>query len=236
MNLRDFLQQREKELAEQAVSLRQQLPPLEAELAETKRAKTAIGQPTFAWDTPGAGWREGAWKGTPPEALSTALRQFLERREQELMVQIGELHSRLGPLETELGEIKHSKAAIGIVQAVGTAHGTSTARAIAVIATPGIQFNPRYSIFVGAYDHMTMKQLIVKVLREHFHQGATARQMLDFFRDAWARDIERTNLSPQLSRLFQDRIIGRRDDHHWFLLSHPAADEPKEQEPPLSDT
>ena len=62
-----------------------------------------------------------------------------------------------------------------------------------------------------------MKQLIVKVLIEHFKDGATARQMIDFFRDAWGRNIERQNLSPQISRLYQEGTIGRvRSSRGWF--------------------
>jgi hypothetical protein len=79
---------------------------------------------------------------------------------------------------------------------------------------------------MAQYEKLTMKQLVVKVLREHFPQGATTRQMVDFFRDAWGRNIERPNLSPQLSRLHQDGILGRGDNHRWFLLNKPEADQP----------
>jgi len=40
-----------------------------------------------------------------------------------------------------------------------------------------------------------------KALSEQFQHGATTKQLVNFFKDAWGRDIERTNLSPQLSRL-----------------------------------
>jgi hypothetical protein len=52
-----------------------------------------------------------------------------------------------------------------------------------------------------AYENLTMKELVVKALREHFRDGATAKQLREFFRDGWGRDIARENLSPQLSRL-----------------------------------
>jgi hypothetical protein len=69
------------------------------------------------------------------------------------------------------------------------------------------------------YADLTMKQLVVKALDEHFQHGATTRQLLDFFRDAWDRNIERTNLSPQLSRLYQELRIGRiRSTKGWFLI------------------
>ena len=64
-----------------------------------------------------------------------------------------------------------------------------------------------------------MKQLVVKALEERFRLGATTRQLIEFFQDAWGRKIERTNLSPQLSRLYQDGEIGRiRSTRGWFLI------------------
>ncbi len=71
------------------------------------------------------------------------------------------------------------------------------------------------------YEHLTMKQLVEKVLREHFHNGATTRQMLEFFRDGWKRNIERANLSPQITRLVRDGVIKQRDDGRWFLVDDP---------------
>ena len=66
-----------------------------------------------------------------------------------------------------------------------------------------------------------MKQLVEKVLREHFHNGATTRQMLEFFRDGWKRNIERANLSPQITRLVRDGVVKQRDDGRWFLVDDP---------------
>jgi hypothetical protein len=43
MNLREFLEQREKELTEQIAELHGKVAPLEAELAELRRTKAAIG-------------------------------------------------------------------------------------------------------------------------------------------------------------------------------------------------
>tara|TARA_Y100000588_G_scaffold324806_1_gene358178 strand:+ start:179 stop:742 length:564 start_codon:yes stop_codon:yes gene_type:complete len=54
---------------------------------------------------------------------------------------------------------------------------------------------------------MTLKQLVVKALKEHFQNGATANQLLDLFERKWGRQIMRTSLSPQLSRLKNDNII-----------------------------
>jgi hypothetical protein len=78
---------------------------------------------------------------------------------------------------------------------------------------------PAPALPISPYTNLTMKQLVVKALTEHFQNGATSRQMLDFFRDAWGRIIERQNLSPQLTRLYQEGVIGRIPSiGGWFLI------------------
>ena len=56
---------------------------------------------------------------------------------------------------------------------------------------------------------LTFKELSLKALSEHFRNGATANELLEFFATKWGRnDVVRTSLSPQLSRLRQEgRII-----------------------------
>jgi phosphopantetheinyl transferase (holo-ACP synthase) len=71
---------------------------------------------------------------------------------------------------------------------------------------------------------MTMKEMVVKALGEHFPHGATANQLLDFFRSEWGREQMRTSLSPQLSRL-KDRHIITLKGKVWHLA-------PNENGPP----
>jgi hypothetical protein len=102
--------------------------------------------------------------------------------------------------------------------------GAAVAHNLASVHRPVVSGSARV-VRLRPYARMTMKELVRKVLSEHFHNGATTRQMLEFFRDAWGRDIERTNLSPQVSRLSQEGIIGRLDDGRWYLI------EPKQRKP-----
>ncbi len=187
--------------------------PLEAELAQIEQAKTAISRPIKQFTFGSSKFGEPFWEHAP---ASTALGQFITRHEQELTDQIGNIRDALGPLEGELSEVRRAKAAIGI-QRKGPEEVDIRVPAIVNTSSfgePRIEEVPR-----SPYAHLTMKQLIVKVLREHFHAGATTRQMLDFFRDAWGRDIERTNLSPQISRLYQEGIIGREDGTKcWYIV------------------
>ena len=147
------------------------------------------------------------------------LRDFLAKRERELLEQITGLHDQLTPLEAELAEVRRARAAIGSVQVssdaampVGwqayTLEGQEQGP-LALRASDGAR--------VSAYADLTMKELVIKVLRDHFQKGATTRQMVEFFRDAWHRDIPRANLSPQISRLYQEGIIGRLDaTKEWY--------------------
>lgn len=60
----------------------------------------------------------------------------------------------------------------------------------------------------GAFANLTIKELVVKVLGEHYKDGAPSRVLLNAFARHYGRgDIVRTSLSPQLSRLKEDGII-----------------------------
>lgn len=74
---------------------------------------------------------------------------------------------------------------------------------------------------------MTIKEMVVRALGEHFPRGATANQMLDFFRSNWGRREMRTSLSPQLSRLKESGIITLQGKV-WHLA-------PNENGPPEGD-
>lgn len=57
-------------------------------------------------------------------------------------------------------------------------------------------------------QQLTMKELVLKALSERFKNGATVSELLTFFTLSWGRDeIARTSLSPQLSRLKEERRI-----------------------------
>src|SRR5437870_171809 len=105
------------------------------------------------------------------------LREFLEQREQELRVAIDVLHEQTGKLqaklrstEAELSEVRRAKAAIGVVEAVGTAHAISTATAKAAVGTLNATIEPITLVATGStgpsrvrpspYANLTMKQLV----------------------------------------------------------------------------
>lgn len=71
-----------------------------------------------------------------------------------------------------------------------------------------------------SYLKMTMKQLVVAALREHFPNGATSNQLLSHFLTTWGRnDIMRSSLSPQLSRLKANEGLIELHGKVWTLTS-----------------
>lgn len=75
------------------------------------------------------------------------------------------------------------------------------------------------------YSSLTLKQMALRALKEHFTEGASAQQLLEYFETAYGRSIERSSLSPQLSRLKEDHEI-ELEGRLWKLVS------PKQKEPP----
>jgi hypothetical protein len=65
----------------------------------------------------------------------------------------------------------------------------------------------------------TIGQLVVAALKDHFINGAPIAEMLEFFRDKWGREIDKSSLSPQLSRLYARGVLGRiPSTQGWFLI------------------
>lgn len=125
--------------------------------------------------------------------MDDTFQQMLLRREREVVSRIDALRKELDPLENEFKQIQAAKRALGL-----PASGAAPANAL-----PAAPF-------------MTMKQLVLYALKDHFKNGATGKQLVEFFRSACGREIARESLSPQLSRLRAEKKI----DHHgriWFL-------------------
>ena len=139
--------------------------------------------------------------------MSTII-QLMEKREKEVTQQIENLRKQLAPLEAELSQIRVAKAAINSDDDYEPLAPDSP-RPLAQLVFPPV---------LGAYHHLTMKQLTMKALAEQFPAGATARELIKFFKNAWGRaDVVRSSLSPQLSRLQEDGFI-KREGRVWHLV------------------
>ena len=135
------------------------------------------------------------------------VKEMLDRLERDITSQIHELQRGLVPLERELANVRRARAALDKDDSV-----VGTGRVIS-IERPDVKITP-----ASPYQNLTMKQLAVKALKEHFQNGATANKLIKFFADAWGRtDIARASFSPQLSRLKTEGVIAR-DGLVWRLV------------------
>jgi hypothetical protein len=124
------------------------------------------------------------------------VRDTLDRLKTELESRVTELRKELAPLERELAEVQRARNAIA--QAAGEAPLLDFSATVEAIKWSAL------------YSNLTMKELVLMALREQFPRGATASKLLQFFHDAWHReDIKRESLSPQLSRLKDEKRIYR---------------------------
>ncbi len=63
----------------------------------------------------------------------------------------------------------------------------------------------------------TVKEMVVQLLDEEYPAGLTALEILDGIKKRWKPDLDRTTLSPQLTRLKKQTSI-RNDKTRWFLV------------------
>lgn len=150
--------------------------------------------------------------------MPKSVRQLLDDMEADLLMRMDPLRRELAIFEGELADVRKAKNALNseggrpvmrllngeLVRPPPRADGSGEGRDL----TPP-----------SPYAKLTMKQLVKKALDEHFTNGATANELLDFFRDAWGRnDIVRTSLSPQLSRLKREGVTTLRG-MKWHLAA-----------------
>ena len=128
------------------------------------------------------------------------LRGFLDRRERELAEQIRELKALLAPKQIEFAEVRRTKASLGIAATTSVVDMVGELDDLnhRMLATAVRQVPPK---------EMTIKDLIVRALVEHFQQGATPAQLGDFICSEYGRAIEPGSIRPNLVRLREAGLI-----------------------------
>jgi hypothetical protein len=137
------------------------------------------------------------------------LAEFLNRRERELTHRLAALQGEMTPIEAELAQIRRAKTAVATPTPrdnalAGTGYAGPLLNFLAVGARKKSAAEMAAETLaggVGRYQRMTIKELIVRALLDNFRDGASPAQLREFIRDAYGREIERSSLSPQLSRL-----------------------------------
>jgi hypothetical protein len=159
--------------------------------------------------------------------MPKSVRQLLDDAEADILMRMDPVRKELNILERELADVRKAKNAInseGSPSTVVRIVGVGDMRRTTLVQNFGGGEARELAPPPSPYAKLTMKQLVRKALDEHFTNGATANELLDFFRNAWGRhDIVRTSLSPQLSRLKQDGVVTLKG-MRWHLVGMVPAD------------
>lgn len=148
--------------------------------------------------------------------MTETVKEMLDRMEKDLSTQIADLRRKLVPLERELADVRR---AYGALQRDRSSEKRDISRVFMAGGGPAKVAQEAREDTETLYRGLTMKQLTLKALKEHFTNGATANELLEYFANAWGRnDIIRESFSPQLSRLKREGKISLRGKV-WYLLS-----------------
>jgi hypothetical protein len=147
------------------------------------------------------------------------LRSFLERRERELMNSIASVKADLASKEVELVEVRRAMGAIGVTD-------QRSSNAIAEITRSAEEVETQYAAYrvLGltlrncAVESLKIKELIAKVLLDHFPTGATPADIGAHIQIMHRRKIDPGSIRPNLARLKNDRILMRDVGTRWMLV------------------
>ena len=158
--------------------------------------------------------------------------QFLYRRHRELLAQISALKGQLEPKEAELMQIAQTLKMLGLLEP--PPNPTNYTDAFRPFLAAGNYLEQHAAsdqmmrenlakldeIKVGyaQYLKMTIKELVIQALLDHFPEGATITLIREFIREGYGRAIEQSSLRPQMHRLKADGVlIFRPENETWNL-------------------
>jgi DNA-binding transcriptional ArsR family regulator len=153
------------------------------------------------------------------------LADYLEIRERELESQISNVRGHLAPLEAELDQVRKMRSLI----AHGRAAGLTDLASDFVLPDPPVPgpieqvaqaIQPALTQLLAAAnsESLTIKEMILRALRDHFPKGASPSDLRDYIRDAFGKEIDRNSISPQLSRLREEGVVDQYGlDAKWKL-------------------
>ena len=167
---------------------------------------------------------------------------YLARRERELVHELAALRSEIASKEIELAHVQRAKGTIDnlggedkarfgvpekITGVMNVTEAPDTFSGTGIVSAPLLDgpLTPSEIVAQGALKHaerlaaMTIKELVLKTLRDHFREGATTAQIREFIRDAYGRVIDPNSLRPQLSRLASEALIQRDPNTEFWKLS-----------------
>lgn len=152
-----------------------------------------------------------------PMTDDESLYAFVTRREQELTHQLSALQSQLqlvrshiAQKEDELAEVRRIRSA-----RLAIAQGKASPDEPTLHVVINRQFK---NLGPERYAQMTIKELVVQALIDHFPEGATLAGIRDFIRDAYARTIQSSSLRPQMHRLKASNVLVQDDSSDLWNL------------------
>ena len=144
---------------------------------------------------------------------------LLQRRERELVQRIYAIKEILLPAERELADVRKAMSALQIphdeppaLSALGKALTGDYVSSL----MPFLEKNTGNALTGGALSalgalqaqtDLTIKQMILNALRDHFVDGATPTELSDYFRTAYGKVVHRNSISPQLARLREEGSV-----------------------------
>lgn len=143
----------------------------------------------------------------------TSIRQYVKRRREEILDQISVLNAELRDIEIVESTLEMSGPLNTELpeRLESSAQGNSGAESV-------------------AKEPKTIKEMVLQILAVR-PAGETANAILHYLNDRFGRDIERTSLSPQLSRLKGEGKITR-ENGVWKLLGNREEFDQKPKAPP----
>jgi hypothetical protein len=158
--------------------------------------------------------------------------ESLQRKERELIQRISAVRGALAPLEHQLEQVRKAMTAIGLTtgqDVLGMLRSAApTTDGFTVTTFPDLPQTNHNALFglaaLGASkDHpLTIKQMIVYGLRDHFHNGASPVELRDYLHTAYGREVDRNSISPQLARLREEGRVEQNaliSDGKWRLTA-----------------
>jgi hypothetical protein len=165
------------------------------------------------------------------------LRDFVARRERELVKQIRVLRAQLASKETELVEIQRATATLGI----RVVPATSTPKETAKSTHPARRLSDADCVMLAqkikraSNPSLTIKELIIRAFLDQFREGGKPGQIGQHIHRSYGRRVESGSIRPNLARLRFDGLIRQGVGTIWILdpyvadLMRPVYDAPNDE-------
>jgi hypothetical protein len=170
----------------------------------------------------------------PPQPSTEPVNEFLPRRERELTQQIDALRGQIVPKEQEREQIRTAMRALGLLTEASSAKPPSLASVLALsdgsipAIPPSNSGHTLPSLAELLNPTLTIKQMILHALIDHFREGATPSELSGYIKVAYGREVDRNSISPQLARLREEGLVVQPDGPpvlpgRWIIM--PISDE-----------